>query len=192
MTKIRYIALKRYFDVIVSLSGIIILLPLFILLAVFIYYEDRGSVLFRQNRVGKYRVAFSVIKFRSMKDNKNTRIGAWMRATGIDELPQLVNVLKNEMSLVGPRPLTEDDIGRLGWNEYRYQYRWDMSPGMTGLAQLYAGGGARMSTYMDRIYYKKQSFIFDLWIIFYSFVVNIIGKRRVRNFLRGSSIKNIY
>ena len=127
-----------------------------------------------------------------MNNNRITRIGTWMRATGIDELPQLINVLKNEMSLVGPRPLTEDDISRLGWNEYRYQYRWDMHPGLTGLAQLYAGSGARMSTYMDRIYYRKQSFLFDLWIIFYSFVVNLIGKRRVRVFLRGSSIKDIH
>ena len=67
-----------------------------------------------------------------------------------------------------------------------------MHPGLTGLAQLYAGSGARMSTYMDRIYYRKQSFLFDLWIIFYSFVVNLSGKRRVRVFLRGSSIKDIH
>lgn len=184
MTKIRYKKLKRYFDVTASLAGLTLLLPLFILLALLIYYEDRGSVFFKQKRVGINRKSFSVIKFRSIKDNKITRIGRWMRATGIDELPQLINVLKNEMSLVGPRPLTEDDISRLGWNEYRYQYRWDMYPGLTGLAQLYAGSGARMSTYMDRIYYKKQSFLFDSWIIFYSFMVNIIGKRRVRGFLR--------
>lgn len=192
MTKITYKKLKRFFDMTASLAGITALLPLFILLALLIYYEDRGCIFFKQKRVGIYRKSFSVIKFRSMRDNKITRIGAWMRATGIDELPQLINVLKNEMSLVGPRPLTGDDISRLGWNECRYQYRWDMYPGLTGLAQLYAGSGARMSTYMDRIYYKKQSFIFDLWIIFYSFVVNIIGKRRVRGFLRGSSIKDTH
>jgi len=75
-------------------------------------------------------------------------------------------------------------VGRLGWNEYRYQYRWDIFPGITGLAQLYSGYGARMSCYLDRVYFKRKSFMFDLLIIFYSVFVNVFGKKRVRGFLR--------
>jgi len=184
MSDKHYNKFKRLFDVLSSCIGLIVLSPLLLVISLMIYWQDRGSVFYFQKRVGIYRQEFTLIKFRTMKNNNITRLGKWLRATGIDELPQLINVLKNEMSIVGPRPLTKEDVARLGWNEYRYQYRWNIFPGITGLAQLYGGYGARMSCYLDRMYSKRKSFMFDLLIVFYSVFVNVIGKKHVRSFLR--------
>jgi lipopolysaccharide/colanic/teichoic acid biosynthesis glycosyltransferase len=150
-----------------------------------VYADDRGPVFFIQHRAGRMRAPIRVFKFRTMEGSRITRVGRWLRATGIDEIPQFINVFRGEMSVVGPRPLTEDDIDRLGWNAPRYAKRWEVRPGITGLAQLYGGHSARISWYLDRRYLKIQSVRLDAAMVFLSFVINLVGKKRIRRWLRG-------
>ena len=85
-------------------------------IAAAILLDDGRPVLFRQERLGHRRRPFHILKFRSMRDGRVTRVGRVLRATGLDELPQFVNILRGDMSAVGPRPLTADDVARLGWS----------------------------------------------------------------------------
>jgi undecaprenyl phosphate N,N'-diacetylbacillosamine 1-phosphate transferase len=96
----------------------------------------------------------------------------------------MVNVWRGEMSLVGPRPLTESDIQRLGWSDPQLDWRFQVKPGITGLSQLLAGRGASASRRLDRLYLKRQSATLDLQLIAVSFAVNLIGKPAVRRWLR--------
>ena len=174
---------KRLFDVACALFGLGFFGPVLVLIAIAIVLEDGQSVFFRQDRVGRGRRTVRVFKFRTMRDGVVTRVGRWLRATGIDEIPQFINVLTGDMSMVGPRPLTEVDIERLGWNDDRHAARWHVRPGITGLAQLYGGQGAEHSWFMDRHYMRIGTVPLDAWLVFLSFVVNIVGKKRVRAWL---------
>lgn len=175
--------MKRQFDIFTALLGLFCFFPLLLLTAILIKLDDGGPVLFRQQRLGKYKRPFLIYKFRTMQDGKITRIGHWLRKTGLDELPQFINILNGDMSLVGPRPLTLGDVQRIGWHKRYYIRRWHIKPGITGLAQLYAGRSAHYSWLYDKTYLKNQSFLLDSKIIFLSFVMNVIGKRRVRHWL---------
>lgn len=150
--------LKRAFDLLISSALLLVFAPLMAVIAVAIKLESRGPTLFRQVRVGRHGAAFGMLKFRTMvsnaetlkpgllelneaqpglfkiaKDPRVTRIGRMLRRTSLDELPQLVNVLRGEMSLVGPRPLVgEEDEQILGWSRRRL----DLTPGMTGHWQI--------------------------------------------------------
>jgi lipopolysaccharide/colanic/teichoic acid biosynthesis glycosyltransferase len=146
--------LKRLFDLVLAGAGLLVLAPLMLAVAIAILIEDGGPVLFRQRRVGRGNRFFEVYKFRSMRalradadgaisaqrdDRRITRVGHLIRRTSIDELPQLVNVLKGEMSLVGPRPhaLGSQAGDKLFWEiDGRYWQRHALKPGMTGLAQV--------------------------------------------------------
>src|SRR5690606_37611613 len=140
---------------------------------------------FVQTRVGKDRRPFRIYKLRTMRDGSVTRLGRWLRSTGLDELPQLVNVLRGEMSLVGPRPLTPEDVTRLGWDGARHALRWRVRPGIVGLAQLYAGRGKRLSWFLDARYVERRTALLDASILLLSVVIPVIGKRPVRAWLRG-------
>jgi len=109
-----------------------------------------------------------------------------MRETGVDELPQFVNVLRGEMSVVGPRPLTDHDINRLGWAGPSHDWRFSVKPGITGLSQLLAGRGARATERFDRLYLQRQSLSLDLRLIALSFAVNVAGKKQVRRWIRAA------
>ena len=149
--------LKRSLDLIVSVSGLVLLSPLLIAVSIAIMLESRGGVIYRQSRVGRNCEPFKMLKFRTMTegahakreslsaqnaseglfkvidDPRVTRVGRWLRRASLDELPQLVNVLRGQMSLVGPRPLVpEEDCLVLG----HYRARLDVSPGMTGHWQV--------------------------------------------------------
>src|SRR5437868_5048041 len=115
---------KRLFDVVGAAAGLLAFSPIMSIIAAAILVEDGGPVLFRQERLGRDRRAFTILKFRSMRDGRITRVGRILRATGLDELPQFVNVLRGEMSAVGPRPLTDSDVKRLGWTAPRHHFRW--------------------------------------------------------------------
>jgi len=173
---------KRLFDILCASLGTLSFLPVLLVISCLILLEDGGPVFFRQVRLGKDKKPFTIIKFRSMHDGKVTRVGRWIRSTGLDEVMQFINVLKGEMSMVGPRPLTDEDVMRLGWNNSQVM-RFQSRPGITGLSQLYAGKGARVSAFLDQRYNESNSFTLDLTIIGLSLLVNLLGKRRVKNML---------
>ncbi|MBS6501065.1 MAG: sugar transferase [Clostridium sp.] len=138
---------KRIFDFLVSLIGIIILSPIFVIVSIAIKLDSRGEVLFLQKRVGRYGKEFNIYKFRTMvtnaekigkqitvgKDSRITRVGAFLRKFKIDELPQLFNVLKGDMSLVGPRPEVPKYVAL--YNEEQ-RHVLDVRPGITDMASL--------------------------------------------------------
>ncbi len=141
--------------------------------------DDGGPILFRQPRLGRARVPFDILKLRTMREGRVTRVGTWLRATGLDELPQFLNVLRGDMSVVGPRPLTAADVARLGLDAARF----DVAPGITGLAQLFGGRGLRHSRRLERLQSAKKSVRLDLELVAWSFVVNLVGKARARRWL---------
>jgi lipopolysaccharide/colanic/teichoic acid biosynthesis glycosyltransferase len=153
------------------------------LIAAAIVLDDGWPVLFRQERLGRRRRPFTILKFRSMRDGRITRVGRMLRATGLDELPQFINILRGEMSAVGPRPLTESDVTRLGWTTPRYDFRWRVLPGLTGLAQVTEARSGRLSLGLDRRYVARQTLSLDVCLVAVSFAINALGKRRVRRFL---------
>lgn len=185
-----YSFMKRVLDIVLSFAGIIFLMPLFLVVAVMIKLEDpAGSVLFKQNRVGKNEALFPMYKFRSMVSNaealkqqlmsqnevegamfkmKNdprvTRIGRVIRKTSIDELPQLWNVLIGDMSLVGPRPALPSEVSE--YTSYDKK-RLTVTPGCTGLWQV--SGRSNLSfeqmVELDLTYIRERSIIFDLKIM---------------------------
>lgn len=153
LTRSISLAVKRSIDIIGSAIGLLLLSPLFLLLAVWIGQADKGPVFFRQWRLGRDGRVFALLKFRSMyadrcdaagiaevtaNDNRVTRIGAFIRRTGLDELPQLINILVGDMSLVGPRPHVPGmQAAGMDYEELvpHYAFRQVMRPGLTGWAQ---------------------------------------------------------
>ena len=178
---------KRALDLAIAGTACMVFAPAVAGVALAVWLDDGGSLMFSQSRVGRARQPFMLHKFRSMRDQKVTRVGHWLRSTGVDELPQLLNVCRGEMSVVGPRPLTDQDVTRLGWNDLQHDWRFAAKPGITGLSQLLAGRGARASERLDRFYLRRQSLALDVKLIALSFAVNLLGKRRVRRWLRASA-----
>ena len=174
---------KRGFDVIGATGGLLFFAPVCLLIAIAILLEDGRPVLFRQERLGERRRRFTILKFRSMRNGRVTRVGRFLRGTGLDELPQFVNVLRGEMSAVGPRPLIEADVLRLGWTTAKYDFRWRVPPGLTGLAQVIGPPAPRASLFLDRTYVGRQNLWLDIRLIALSFAVNALGKQRVRELL---------
>jgi undecaprenyl phosphate N,N'-diacetylbacillosamine 1-phosphate transferase len=174
---------KRALDMLVAGTACAAFAPLVAGIAVATWLEDGGSPLFAQSRVGRERRPFTILKLRSMREQRVTRVGRWLRRTGIDELPQFVNVLRGDMSVVGPRPLTQQDVERLGWHDAPHEWRFAATPGITGLSQLLAGPTPRSARRLDRLYLQRQNLLLDLRIIALSFAVNVAGKRNVRRWL---------
>ena len=191
--------MKRLFDAVLAASGLVLSAPVWALAAALIKLEDRGPVFYRQERVGQNGVIFNVLKFRSMvvhaerdhgplqaraRDPRVTRIGRLMRATAMDELPQLVNILKGDMSFVGPRALRPGEIetagdGRVVHMEAidGYRERTAVQPGLTGIAQIYAPRDVtrRHKFRYDRVYVKRRSFWLDIRLIVLSFWISMRG-----------------
>jgi Undecaprenyl-phosphate glucose phosphotransferase len=177
------VVIKRTSDIILSSLAILITAPLMLLVALLVKVESRGPVFYRQERVGLDRQVFSMLKFRSMKqeaenstgpvwakenDERRTRVGEILRKTSLDELPQLFNVLKGEMSLVGPRPERSVFIEDFKQSIPHYMLRLKMKAGLTGWAQV---NGWRGNTSLqkriecDLFYIKNWSLLFDLKIL---------------------------
>lgn len=175
-------AVKRAFNLIVAASALLVFSPVLLLVALLILLEDGRPVLFVQERLGKGMQPFSVYKFRSMRKGRVTRVGRWIRVTGLDEWLQFLNVIQGSMAIVGPRPMTLDDVVRLGWNDSGLS-RWRCKAGVTGLAQLFAGKGRHVSRFLDDRYARDATVWLDLQVIVLSFIVNCLGKHRVRRAL---------
>ena len=178
--------LTRSIDILVSLAILVLMLPLMLLTALAIIFEDgwRASILYRQRRVGRYGEPFDVLKFRSMRvdaepngavwaapnDPRNTKVGHLIRKTRIDELPQLINVLRGEMSLVGPRPERPEFVEQFEQKLPFYHGRHAVRPGITGWAQLCYPYGANEKDALEKLQYdlyyvKNRSWIFNLAVI---------------------------
>ena len=171
--------IKRIFDVVVCLIILLTSLPFMALIALLIRFETRGPVIFKQERVGLEGRLFHIYKFRSMvvdaesqgpyftsiADPRITRIGRIIRKTSLDELPQLLNVLSGDMSLVGPRPDVPGQ--RVDYTEKDWSKRISVRPGITGLAQamLRSAATPEERTRLDLEYVDKASLFFDIWLI---------------------------
>jgi lipopolysaccharide/colanic/teichoic acid biosynthesis glycosyltransferase len=169
---------RRLFDLCGAAGGLVFFGPVMAAIAVAIAIDDGAPVFFRQLRLGRGRRPFQILKFRTMRDGRVTRVGRVLRATGLDELPQFVNILRGELSAVGPRPVTEEDAARYS----RFadaDVRWSVNPGLTGLAQL-GGRTLEESMDLDRAYVRDRTLLLDCGVIAMSFVVNVLGKSRTR------------
>lgn len=172
-----YSKIKRVFDFLLGLTGLFVSLPLWLIFGMAIWLEDAGPIFYLQERVGKNGRIFKGLKFRSMRldaeqgrgpvqaqrhDPRSTKIGAIMRATAMDELPQLINILKGEMSFVGPRALRPIETELTAGNKVRalseipgFKERSSVIPGLTGAAQVFA----------SRTLSREEKFKYDLWYI---------------------------
>lgn len=181
--------IKRIFDILLSLIGIIVLSPILLIIYILIKLDSKGPAIFKQVRVGKDGVSFKIYKFRTMvvnaeklqkleldikdienfvfqskEDNRVTKIGSFLRKSSIDELPQLFNVLLGSMSLVGPRPEIEDVVKFYPDN---YRKRLLVLPGITGLAQVSGRGEIELkkTVYYDLLYINRFSVLYDIQIL---------------------------
>jgi lipopolysaccharide/colanic/teichoic acid biosynthesis glycosyltransferase len=175
---------KRAFDVCGAVGGLLFFSPVITAVTVAILLDDGGPVLFRQIRLGRGRRPFEILKFRSMRDGRVTRVGRLLRATGLDELPQFINMLRGDLSAVGPRPVTAEDATRYGWTGPDADLRWTINPGLTGLGQL-AGRSPADALALDRTYVRDRNLLLDCRLIAISFVVNVVGKSRARRLFFG-------
>lgn len=177
---------KRAFDVSGAVGGLLFFAPAMTVITLAILLDDGGPILFRQVRLGRGRRPFEILKFRSMRDGRITRVGGLLRATGLDELPQFINILRGDLSAVGPRPVTAEDATKYGWTGPDADLRWTINPGLTGLGQL-AGRSPTEALALDRSYVRDRSLAFDCRLIAISFAVNLLGKTRARRvFFRAS------
>lgn len=170
---------KRLFDIAVSGVAILLLAPVFCLIALLIKLDSRGPVFFRQTRVGRFGAPFRIFKFRSMvpdapkigpyftsdNDPRITRVGRILRKTSLDELPQLLNVLLGDMSIVGPRPNVFEQ--RSQYTEEEWVLRNSVQPGITGLAQATKRSAATVEerNTLDLEYVQRSSLWFDVRLI---------------------------
>ncbi len=184
--------LKRSFDFIISLIGLIVLSPLLLVIAISVKRSSPGPVLFKQTRVGYQRKEFQMLKFRSMHQNdqedtawttdtdpRRTKIGAFLRKTSLDELPQLINVLKGDMSLVGPRPELPHFVEQFKETIPFYMVKHQVKPGMTGWAQVngYRGDTSiEKRVELDLWYIDHWSVWLDFQILFKTLFGGMINK----------------
>jgi lipopolysaccharide/colanic/teichoic acid biosynthesis glycosyltransferase len=152
--------------------------------ALAIIVTDGRPVIFRQVRVGRNGRPFDIWKLRTMRDGSVISVGRWLRVTGLDESLQFINVLHGTMAMVGPRPLTREDIIRLGFDSAVHRKRWEVTPGITGLAQLLGTRSGEEARRWEARYAARSSARLDLAILALSALANLIGKRRVNAVLR--------
>lgn len=176
-----YFYLKRFFDLLLSLIGLVLLSPLFLILVIAIKLDSRGPIFFKQKRVGIHKSHFNILKFRTMRidtpkdtpthllnnpDKYITRVGSFLRKTSLDELPQIINIIKGEMSIIGPRPAL--------WNQFdlieeRDKYGAnDVPVGLTGWAQINGRDELEISAKakLDGEYVNNFGFLFDVYCFF--------------------------
>lgn len=189
--------MKRLFDILLSGCGLLISAPLWFFIGLLVKAGDGGPVFYAQERVGRKGITFTALKFRSMvvdaekqtgavwaaeNDPRVTRIGRILRGTAMDELPQLWNIFRGDMSFVGPRAERPQLVDEFASRIRNYRERFNVRPGLTGLAQVYGQYDTppyRKIKY-DRLYIEKYSFCLDLKLIFLSFWITFRGKWELR------------
>ena len=188
---------KRIFDFIVAFVALIVFSPLFIICYFAVKHEDGGPAIFKQERIGRFGRPFYIYKFRSMRvdaekngpalyqherDTRMTKVGRFLRVHHLDELPQLWNVVRGDMSFIGPRPERNFYIDQITKLDPRYAYLYQIRPGVTSYATLYNGYTDTMEKMLKRLeldlyYLKHRSWWFDITILFKTFVNLAIGKK---------------
>jgi len=195
---------KRFLDVVLSGTGLVLSLPVWILAAMAIKLEDGGPVFYGQERVGRDGRVFRIFKFRSMipdaearsgavqateDDPRVTRVGRILRATAMDELPQLWSIFRGDMSFVGPRALRPGEIEVVGDGRLvpiedvpGFAERCRVAPGLTGVAQIFAPRDVprRQKFRYDRLYIRRRSFWLDVRLILLSFWITFRGSWEAR------------
>lgn len=184
---------KRFLDIFLSSLGLILSWPLWVLIALIIYLEDDAPIFYVQPRPGKYGKIFKAIKFRSMIKNSGveltreddlriTKIGFFLRKTAMDELPQMLNILKGEMSFVGPRATPAHIAEEIVKKMPSYKLRYSVKPGLTGIAQVFGSydSSPQEKLRYDLWYIKNYNFFLDIYLIFLSFLVTFVGKWETR------------
>lgn len=180
---------KRWLDIILSGIAVILLIPIYLITAILVKVRIGSPILYCQKRPGKYGKIFTLYKFRTMTNERDengkllpdskriTKFGRWLRQSSLDELPELFNILKGDMSIVGPRPLLVSYLKRYN-NKQRHRH--DVRPGLTGLAQV---KGRNLLTWeekfrYDLLYVKKVSFLLDIKIIILT-VIKVLIKEGI-------------
>lgn len=188
---------KRVFDFLVAFVALVVFSPLFIVCYFSVKHEDGGPAIFKQERIGRFGRPFYIYKFRSMRvdaekngpalyqherDTRMTKVGKFLRVHHLDELPQLWNVVKGDMSFIGPRPERKFYIDKIMLHDVRYEYLYQIRPGVTSYATLYNGYTDTMDKMLKRLeldlyYLKHRSWWLDITILFKTFVNLAIGKK---------------
>lgn len=192
------LVLKRVVDVAAAMAGLLLLAPIMALVALAIKLDSKGPILYAQERVGRFGETFKIYKFRSMcidaetngpvwgardGDPRATRVGRFLRRSHLDELPNLFNVLRGEMSLVGPRPERPHFVDQLNDAVRRYDERHLIKPGMTGLAQVHyrydtSIADVKRKLRFDLLYVKRMCIALDFRILFWTVGVVVTGRGR--------------
>lgn len=199
-----YDFVKRIIDIIIGVIGLIICLPIFVIIGIIIKIDSKGPIFFKHKRIGKHGKKIEIYKFRTMMDNaeeamKNfteeqkkefaenfklendprvTRVGKILRKTSLDELPQIINILKGEMSIIGPRPIVKSELEKYGNNQEKFL---SVAPGLTG---YWAANGRSDVSYEERMalelyYVENRSLILDLKI-FFKTILSVLKGRGAR------------
>ena len=188
---------KRIFDFSLALIALILAIPIFLVIYLYIWLEESSTPIFKQERIGYKGKPFMIYKFRTMCmnaecggepklwddcDQRVTKIGSFLRKTHLDEVPQIWNVLKGDMSWVGYRPERQFFINQIIEKDNRYLLLYKMRPGVFSYATLYNGYTNTIEKMVTRLemdleYIKKSSFLYDLNIIFTTLVSIILGKK---------------
>lgn len=191
----KQVILKRTFDIAVSLFFLILLSPVYLIIAIIIKLTSKGPVFYSQERIGKYSKPFTIHKFRSMydgaekdgpalsskNDNRITKVGRFLRKTRLDELPQFINVLMGDMSLVGPRPERRFFIDQIVQKAPQYTHLHKIKPGITSWGQVRYGYAENIEQMVKRmkydiLYLENMSFLLDMRIIIHTVLIVVQGR----------------
>ncbi len=184
--------MKRGFDFVLAALGLAISAPLWALFAIGVKLEDGGPIFYRQMRVGQRGRMFPVLKFRTLRQDADktvrpwmppgeewvTRVGTFLRRTAMDELPQILNILKGDMSFVGPRAMPVNEFETFKEKVPGLSRRLEARPGLTGIAQVYGNAtrNIRAKLRYDLLYVGKQSFLLDVKLILLSVLITLRGR----------------
>lgn len=193
--------IKRLLSFILSFFGLVMLFPFMIIIAVIIRLDSKGKAIFKHKRLGRNLKEFTIYKFRTMVedaykiggassyegDPRITKVGAFLRKTSLDEIPQLINILKGEMSIIGPRPILKEEFEPYKSNEY-YAKRYDVRPGMFCTIDIdYRAVATRELQFeMDAEYVDKMSIRLDV-VVFFKTFITVIKRKNVYRQEEGSA-----